>query len=157
VEQEGRKGIVPSLLRKEGQTDWCYKFSRNYKIVRVLAWILRFVNSCRKTRAKQGSGNVVHWKDIMFAEKCVIRYVQKEAFAGPQDERISRLCHYMDKEGIIRLRTKVAERTDVEDFGIPAILLSSHPTLTCHSFSTVHLILSVLNCQSTTVNTNPLE
>jgi hypothetical protein len=112
VEQERRKGIVSSLLCKQDQTDWYYTFTRNYyKIVRVLAWVLRFVNSCRKTRAKQCSAKVV-WSEIMFTEMCVIRYMQKEAFAGPQDERISRLCPYMDKEGIIRLRTKVVERTD---------------------------------------------
>jgi hypothetical protein len=32
----------------------------------------------------------------------------------------------MDNEGIIRLRTKVLEKTDLGDFGIPAILPSSH-------------------------------
>jgi hypothetical protein len=63
----------------------------------------------------------------MFAEKFVIRYVQQEAFAGPQDERISRLRPYMDNEGIIRLRAKVVERTDLGNFGIPAILPSNHP------------------------------
>jgi len=111
VEQERRKGILSSLLCKEGQTDWYYAFSRNCdKIVRVLAWVLRFVNNCRKTRANQGSVKVVHWEKIIFAEKCVIRYVQKESFARPQDERISRLCPDMDNECIIRLRTKVVER-----------------------------------------------
>ena len=130
MEHERRKGIFSSLLCKEGQTDWYYAFSRNYdKILRVLAWVLRFVNNCRKTRANQGSGKVLQGEEIMFAEKCAIRYVQKESFAGPQDERISRLCPYMDNEGIIRLRTKVVERTDSGDFGIPAILPSSHPVV----------------------------
>jgi len=83
VEQERRKGIVSSLLCKEGQTDWYYAFSCNYeKIVRVLASVLRFVNNCRKTRANQGSGNVLQGEEIMFAELCAIRYVQKESFAG---------------------------------------------------------------------------
>ena len=64
----------------------------------------------------------------MFAEKCVIRYVQ-ESFAGHQDERISRLCLYMDSEGIIRHRTKIIERMDLGDFGISAILPFSHPVM----------------------------
>jgi hypothetical protein len=129
VEQERRKCIVSPLLCKEGQTDWHYAFSRNYdKIVRVLAWVLRFVNRCRKVRANQGSGKVVQWEN-MLAEKCVIRYVQKESFAGHQDERISHLCPYMDSEGIIRIRTKIIERRDVGDFGIPAILPSNHPVV----------------------------
>jgi len=60
VEQERRKGIVSSLLCKEDQTDWYYAFSRNYdKTVHVLAWVLRFVNSCCKTKANQGSGKNV--------------------------------------------------------------------------------------------------
>ena len=60
VEQERRKCIVSSLLCKEGQTDWYYAFSRNYdKIVRVLAWVLRFVNRCRKVRARLGEGCTV--------------------------------------------------------------------------------------------------
>ena len=62
VEQERRKGIVSSLLCEESQTDWFYAFSRNYdKIVRVLAWVLRLVNCCRKIKAKQGSGKAVRW------------------------------------------------------------------------------------------------
>jgi hypothetical protein len=47
---------------------------------------------------------------------------------GPRRE-ISPLCPYMDNEGIIRLRTKIVERTDLGDFGIPAILPSSHPVV----------------------------
>lgn len=73
VEEERKKGIVSSLLCKEGQADWYYTFSCNYdKIVRILAWVLRFVNRCRKVGVKQGSGKVLQW-EIMLAEKCVIR------------------------------------------------------------------------------------
>jgi len=65
----------------------------------------------------------------MLAEKCVIRCVQKESFAGHKDERISRLCPYMDSERIIHLRTKILERMDLVDFGISAILPFSHPVV----------------------------
>lgn len=76
----------------------------------------------------QGSGKVLQWKEIIFVEMCVIRYIQ-ESFTGPLDERISRLCPYMGSEGIIRLRTKVIERMDLGDFGLPAIVPSSHLVL----------------------------
>jgi len=52
----------------------------------------------------------------MFAEKCAIRYVQKESSAGPQDERISSLCPYMDNDGIIRLRTKSCSENRLRRF-----------------------------------------
>ena len=55
--------------------------------------------------------------------------MQRESFIGPQDERISRLCPCMDSEGIIRLRTKIKERTDLGNLGIPAILPFSHPVV----------------------------
>ena len=76
VEQERREGIVSSLPCKKGQTDWYDAFSHNYdKIARVLAWVLRFVKSCRTTRENQGSGKGVQW-ETMFAEKWVIIYVE---------------------------------------------------------------------------------
>ena len=78
-----------------------------------------------KIKAKQRSGKAVRWEEIGLAEKCVIRYVQMESFTGPQDERISRLWPYKDSEGIILLRTKIIERTDLGDSRIPAILPSS--------------------------------
>jgi len=107
-----------------------YAFFRNYdKIVRVLSWVLRFVNRCRKIKAKQGSGKVVWWEEIMLAEKCIIRFIQRESFTGPQDERVSHLCPYIDSEGIIRNRTKILGRMDLGDLGIPAILPSRHPVV----------------------------
>jgi len=53
--------------------------------------------------------------------------VQKEAFAGLQDERIASLDPFLDAEGNIRLKTRITERADVGDFGIPAVLPSRHP------------------------------
>jgi hypothetical protein len=38
----------------------------------------------------------------------------------------------MDSEGIIRIRTKIIERRDLGDFGIPAILPSSHRVVEMH-------------------------
>ena len=85
MKQERRKVIVSSLLCEESQTDWYYALSRNYdKIVMVLAWVLRFVNRCRKIKAKQGSEKAVRWEEIRLSEKFVIRYVQRESFTGPQ-------------------------------------------------------------------------
>jgi len=124
--QERRKGIVSSLLCEESPTDWYYAYSRNYdKIVRVL----RCVTRCCKIEATQGSDKVVWWEEITLAEKCIIRFVQIQSFTGPQDERISRLCPYIDSEGIIRIRTKILDRTDLGDLGIPVILPSHHPVV----------------------------
>jgi hypothetical protein len=44
-----------------------------------------------------------------------MRYVQRESFVGLQDERIACLDPFLDEEGIIRLRTRIAERADAGD------------------------------------------
>jgi hypothetical protein len=63
VMQERRKGIVSSLLCKGDRADWYCVFSNDYdKVVRVLAWILRFVNICRKQRTGQCMGKMLHYK-----------------------------------------------------------------------------------------------
>jgi hypothetical protein len=69
----------------------------------------------------------LQYKEILLAEKCIIRYVQEEFFAGLQDERIACLDPFLDEEGIIRLRTRIVERADVGDFAISAVLPSRHP------------------------------
>ncbi|GFG28277.1 hypothetical protein Cfor_07899 [Coptotermes formosanus] len=46
-----------------------------------------------------------------------------------QDERTASLYSFLGAEGIIRLQTSITESADVGDFGIPAVLPSSHPTV----------------------------
>ena len=127
VMQERRKNIVSSLLCKGDRDDWYYDFSNDYyKVVRVLAWILR-LNGCRKQRSGHGKGKMLQCREIILGEKRIIRYVQKEAFGGLQDETIASLDPFLDAEGIIRLKTRITDRADVGDFGIHAVLPSRHP------------------------------
>jgi hypothetical protein len=70
---------------------------------------------------------MLQYKEIILAEKHIIRYVQKESFARLQDKRIACLDPFLDEEGIIRLKTRIAERADVGDFAIPAVLPFRHP------------------------------
>ena len=68
VMQERRKGIVSSLLCKSDHADWYYIFSKDYdRIVRVLAWVLRFVSGCRKQRIGQCMGKILQYKEILLA------------------------------------------------------------------------------------------
>ena len=72
-------------------------------------------------------GKILQYKEVLLAEKCIMRYVQRESFAGLQDERIASLDPFLNEEGIIRLRTRIVERADVGDFAIPTVLPSRHP------------------------------
>jgi len=129
VMQERRKGIASSLLCTNDNDDWYYIFSNDYnRVVGVLAWVRRFVSGCRKQRMGQGMGKILQFKEILLAQKCIIRYVQRESFAGLQDERIASLNPFLD-DRIIRLRTRIVERTDVGDCDTGSVAFpSSHST-----------------------------
>jgi len=42
--------------------------------------------------------NILQYKEILLAEKCIIRYVQRKSFVGLQDERIACLDPFLDEE-----------------------------------------------------------
>jgi hypothetical protein len=106
VMQERREGIVSSLLCEGDKADWYYVFSNDYnRVVQVLAWVLQFANGCHKKWIGQCMGKLLQYKEVLLAEKCIMRYVQRESFAGLQDERIACLDPFLDEEGIICLRT----------------------------------------------------
>jgi len=81
-------------------------------------------------------GKILQYNEILLAEKCIMRYVQRESFARLQDERIACLDPFLDEEGIICLRTRIVKRADVGDFAIPAVLPSHHPIVERLMFST---------------------
>lgn len=72
-------------------------------------------------------GKILQCEEIIFTEKCIIKFVQKISFGGPQDERIASLFAFLDTAGIIRLKAEGIERADLRDFGIPAVLTCRHP------------------------------
>jgi hypothetical protein len=70
---------------------------------------------------------IVQYKEILLAEECIMRHVQRESFARIQDERIACMDPFLEEEGIIHLRTRIVERADMGDFAIPVMLPSRHP------------------------------
>jgi hypothetical protein len=86
-------------------------------------------------------GKILQYQEILLAERYIVRYVQKESFAGLQDERIVCLDPFLDEEGIIRLRTRIIERVDVGDFAMPAVLPFRHPVVERLVLSTCEAML----------------
>ncbi|GFS81182.1 uncharacterized protein NPIL_334131 [Nephila pilipes] len=52
--------------------------------------------------------------------------IQKESFVNVDDEKLKTLRAFKDKNGIIRLKTKILYRPDSEDFKTPVILPSQN-------------------------------
>ncbi|GFS32458.1 hypothetical protein NPIL_22611 [Nephila pilipes] len=83
-----------------------YKFSSYSKTVRIVAWILRFINNSRIPRNSRKSG-IFDSEEISVAEYAVVRKIQKKSFVNEEDEKLKTLRAFKDKNGIIRLKTKI--------------------------------------------------
>ncbi|XP_071652824.1 uncharacterized protein [Temnothorax longispinosus] len=106
---------------------WYLKGSSKYtKILRVMAWILRFVTKCRRNCIRHLS-EVLSVKEISQAELTLMRLSQEESFEGVEDPRISCLKAFKDKSGVIRLKTLISNREDQFGFRYPIVLEPRHP------------------------------
>ncbi|XP_055940812.1 uncharacterized protein LOC129971244 [Argiope bruennichi] len=124
--KEKRKEIVSSMVSlQKTDNSFIYKFSNYHKTVKIVAWILRFINNSRISRDDRKYG-IFDSEEISVAEHAVIRIIQKESFVNEEDEKLKTLRAFKDGNDIIRLKTKILYRPDSEDFKTPAILPSKN-------------------------------
>jgi hypothetical protein len=81
----------------------------------MVEWMLIFANNARRTLPDRAFGEL-SVDDISVAEKVLVRMVQREVFTSGEISRLKSLQFFEDKEGILRVRTKIVERDDVEKF-----------------------------------------
>lgn len=127
VNSEKCKTVVSSLVETSTYQDWYYKYLSSYnKIVRVMGWVLRFVNSCRLKGNKSGFLSI---EEVMNAETKIVSIVQQEYFLGDRLRCLRNFDTFLDDSGVIRLRTRIVLREDVHDFSHPAVLPPKHPVV----------------------------
>ncbi|GFX77200.1 integrase catalytic domain-containing protein [Trichonephila clavipes] len=88
------------------------------KIIRVFAWILRFVNNCRKdyNKCKEHELSVA---EIENSEKQLIRLTQ--TYYLPDVESL-KFVTFIDNDNILRVKSKITERNDESSFLYPILL-----------------------------------
>lgn len=107
----------------------CSSFS---KLLLVLAYCLRFIKNCRKATKKQ-KGKIITIADINESNKCVVRYVQRHAFAYDlkclaqnavidPSSKIKSLNPFLDSDGIIKVGGRLRNAPIKYDARHPAIL-----------------------------------
>ncbi|GFS77494.1 calcium and integrin-binding protein 1 [Trichonephila clavipes] len=87
-------------------------------MIRVFAWILRFVNNCRKdyNKCKEHELSVA---EIENSEKQLIRLSQ--TYYLPDVESL-KLVTFIDNDNILRVKSKITERNDESSFLYPILL-----------------------------------
>ncbi|GFU21282.1 integrase catalytic domain-containing protein [Trichonephila clavipes] len=88
------------------------------KMIRVFAWILRFVNNCRKdyNKCKEHELSVA---EIENSEKQLIRLSQTYYLT---DVEPLKFVTFIDNDNILRVKSKITERNDESSFLYPILL-----------------------------------
>ena len=105
VKCELKKSIIKAntLLNKSNSVvtaELCRYFSRYEKIVRLMAWIGRFLQNLRTKTSKSKRCNAnLSCDELKFAERKLLRLLQQEMFCDESDSRLKFLCVFKDKQG----------------------------------------------------------
>ncbi|GFR28494.1 integrase_H2C2 domain-containing protein [Trichonephila clavata] len=109
--------IVTSMMNVQTtdiKSDHFSTYSRNN---RVVAWILRFIHNVSNATKLKGS---LSYEEFKRAEVLVFKSLQSNAF---QDERLlAKKKAFKDEDGLLRIRTKLADSYEKEDFKFPILL-----------------------------------
>ncbi|GFW41744.1 integrase catalytic domain-containing protein [Trichonephila clavipes] len=94
------------------------KFSKFHSILRLVAWVLRFLNNV-KSRISNRKKRQLSLDELESAEIQLIRSVQAQSFTD--EKLISNLSVFRDNN-IIRVKTRITERIDESNFLSPILL-----------------------------------
>ncbi|UYV80828.1 hypothetical protein LAZ67_19001892 [Cordylochernes scorpioides] len=122
-----RQVLVTTHVRTEVMP-WFERFTNFTKIVRINAWIRRFI---RNTQKLSPSGmHSLQLSELEDAEKGIWKTVQQQVFSSRGDS-INGLMIIRDDFGLIRIKSKLIERDDEYSFRYPILLPTKHHVVTC--------------------------
>ncbi|GFT58065.1 integrase_H2C2 domain-containing protein [Nephila pilipes] len=109
--------------------DWYYYYFSSYgRMLRMTAWMKRFIFNCRNSNS-QVTGELSH-AELKRAEIKIVKMVHDEYFTHEVNrKKMNSLATYKDEEGILRVKTKLTYRKDSEDSKNSTILPSHHPVV----------------------------
>ncbi|XP_011858779.1 PREDICTED: uncharacterized protein LOC105556302, partial [Vollenhovia emeryi] len=118
--------IVMSNITKDSTAQgvpwYLQRFSSYSKVLRLMAWMSRFITNCKKTHTIKDEEITAK---VISAELLLCRLAQKESFKGAKDPRLLELDVFEDK-GLLRSRTVISNRQDNFNFKYPIILDPKH-------------------------------
>ncbi|UYV82442.1 K02A2.6-like, partial [Cordylochernes scorpioides] len=101
------------LPDRPGKRSVLLSLSNYYKILRVTAWMNRFLTNARGTIGQRVKGDLTV-NEIKRAELMLVRVIQRESFTGPEDKRLKDFKLCCDSLGLLRVKTKISRRQDLE-------------------------------------------
>ncbi|UYV65562.1 hypothetical protein LAZ67_3004702 [Cordylochernes scorpioides] len=126
VDKERKKSSVEMIqdsvlinfnVIQEVRYDYTYS-----QYVRIMGWILRFIYNLRNNGKHFGR---LLPEEVKMAELQLIRGVQVETFSDPDSLRGYQIKR--SEDGILRVKTRLTFREDLEDYKSPILLPRKHP------------------------------
>ncbi|XP_071033067.1 uncharacterized protein [Parasteatoda tepidariorum] len=87
----------------------------------MVGWILRFLENCKLSEKDRKKGGLT-LAEVENAEIKLIKVIQNEAFTADYIKSLKSLNVFKDEKGIYRIKTKLTERNDTENFRLPILL-----------------------------------
>lgn len=109
------------MINNEDEWHLTY-FSRYLKTIRMFGWMFRFSYNARHLEKRTG---FLTAEEIDAAEQVVLKIVQQSQFTK-DDQRLKCLDIFCDKDGLIRLKTRLVNKKDSYHFRMPILLPSHH-------------------------------
>lgn len=114
------------------------KFSNYFKLQRVIAWAMRFINNCKTKSKVKNLNNMLSVNELNNATNIIVRTIQISNFSVewshlknnkplPAGSKIASLSPFFDDNDIIRVGGRVGNSRLSIDAKHPAILPKSHP------------------------------
>ncbi|XP_035218848.1 uncharacterized protein LOC118192066 [Stegodyphus dumicola] len=117
------KTVVLNASVSTDTSKWYEKYSKFSAIVRILAWVLRFIRSCQAKSVNRAK--FLSAAELKDSKNTLSLLVQRESFSQTGDV-INGLSVVRDEIGLIRVKTKILARDDEFGFKYPILLPSKH-------------------------------
>ncbi|GFV00940.1 integrase catalytic domain-containing protein [Trichonephila clavipes] len=122
VNAEKRKTVTSATNLETNKFKFFNDVSSFGKIVRIMAYVLRFCNNLKKNRIDHKKGKL-EVAELYEAEKVILKEIQLETLA---EEKQIKLNTMKGDDGLIRVETRVSCRKDLETFRYSILLPNTH-------------------------------
>ncbi|GFQ68686.1 uncharacterized protein TNCT_343381 [Trichonephila clavata] len=102
INSEKKKTIITAAATQR-EDKYYFRYSSYVKLVRITAWMKRFLTNLKRTKDQRITGNL-QFGEIKIAERALLKQVQIDAFNNEEDKRLSPLQIVKDSDGLLRLK-----------------------------------------------------
>ncbi|GIY63764.1 endonuclease [Caerostris extrusa] len=128
IAAEMKKKIIVDLSVKIEKPEWFERFSSFSKIVRVICWMIRFVNKLRKKP-------LMVLKTLTVEEKTkseiILWSIEQKKHFQEKENSVHGLQVVLGDDDVLRVKTRIIERDDDLSFLYPILLPSKHYLTEC--------------------------